>query len=142
MVAERAELLAELSTLLLYVGRKLSLHRPADPGVVQVSALESMFVEHIRRNPGITPSQIAFDLALKSSNTSAVLRTIEQKGLLRRTTDPNDRRLVQLFLTEAAEESIARVYEDWIRILDPLITDDADLVAAIRLLSALDNGWR
>ncbi len=137
----RGEQLTELAVLLHYVGRKLSLHTPAHPDVVPLSALEGIFLEHISRRPGVRPSQLSADLGVKSSNTSAVLRAMEEKGMVRRTVDPGDARRVQVFVTARAEAAIARVHEDWVRILDGLISDEAGLHAAIRLLAAVDAGW-
>jgi DNA-binding MarR family transcriptional regulator len=137
----RAELITELAILIHYVGRKLSLHMPEHPDIVPLSALEGIFLEHISRHPGIRPSELSADLGVKSSNTSTVLRAMEDKGMVRRTVDAGDARGVQVFLTARAEAAIARIHEDWVRILAGLIREDDGLRAATRLLAAIDDGW-
>jgi DNA-binding MarR family transcriptional regulator len=46
-----------------------------------------------------TPTQVAAELELKSSNLAQVLRALEHRGLIRRKPDPVDRRKTRLSLT-------------------------------------------
>lgn len=48
-----------------------------------------------------TPTQIASELGLRSSNLAQVLGDLEERGLIHRTPDPNDKRKVRLSLTGA-----------------------------------------
>lgn len=53
------------------------------------------------QHDGQAPSQIAANLNLDSSTITGILDRMENKGLLRRTPDPNDRRALKVVLTEA-----------------------------------------
>ncbi len=46
-----------------------------------------------------TPTQVAAELELKSSNLAQALRALEHRGLIRRKPDPVDRRKIRLSLT-------------------------------------------
>lgn len=48
-----------------------------------------------------TPTKIAVELALKSSNLAQILRVLEHRGLIRRTPDLVDGRKIRLSLTAA-----------------------------------------
>lgn len=50
---------------------------------------------------GQAPSQIAANLNLDSSTITGILDRMENKGLLKRTPDPGDRRALKVVLTEA-----------------------------------------
>lgn len=52
------------------------------------------------REDGLTPKQIAETLSLDSSTITGILDRLENKGLLKRTSDPNDRRALRVVLTE------------------------------------------
>ncbi|MCI2105338.1 MAG: MarR family transcriptional regulator [Intestinimonas sp.] len=49
----------------------------------------------------LTPKEIAQDLRLENSTVSGVLDRMQKRGLLDRIVDPNDRRSVQVVVTEA-----------------------------------------
>jgi Transcriptional regulators len=56
----------------------------------------------IQRGGGnATPTQIATELELRSSNMAQLLRELDQRGLIRRTPDASDKRKIRLSLTEA-----------------------------------------
>mgnify|MGYP001046200376 CR=1 FL=1 len=139
---DRAEQLAEFAHLLLYVGRKLSLHTPDHSEVVPLSTLEGVCLEYIHRHPGTTSGDIASHLGLKSSNASAILRSMEAKGMVKREASAKDRRQVSVWLTPLAERSIDLIAQDWVRLLDPLAGDDGSLESALAMLQAIDDGWR
>lgn len=57
----------------------------------------------------MTPSRIASALRASSGRVSTVLSTLEKKGMVTRESDPDDRRVVRVRLTDAGRE---RVSED------------------------------
>ena len=127
-----------LGDLVLNVGRKIEVLTGTHAGVAQMTHLETLLLRQIARRPGITPSALARHLGLKSSNTSAALRTLEARGLIARRADDTDRRAVRVVATEAADLLVGQVSRYWRALLEPLIPDDADLRAAISLLRTLD----
>lgn len=48
-----------------------------------------------------TPTQIASELGLRSSNLAQILGDLDERGLIQRIPDPNDKRKVRLSLTGA-----------------------------------------
>jgi DNA-binding MarR family transcriptional regulator len=133
--SRRPEVFADL---LLNVARKIEVLTGTEGGVGEMTHMETLVLRQIARRPGITPSVLGRQLGLKSSNTSLVLRALESRGLIARRGDDTDRRTVRIVATEAADLLIGQVSRYWQALLEPLITSDADLHAAISLLRTLD----
>lgn len=55
-------------------------------------------------NGTMTPSQIAQELSIDTSTITGLLDRLESKGLLKRAPNPNDRRAIQISLTETGLE--------------------------------------
>ena len=77
--------------------------------------------------------------------TSTLANTLERAGLLRRTTLPHDRRLVEIALTEAGVEAISSTYQAhnereqlWASVLTP--EERAAVTSALEKLLALAPG--
>ena len=132
--------LATLAETILAVGRKIHVQELDDPDVVRLINLESLVMRHIDLYPGISPTALSRDLGLRSSNTSAALRSLEGKGLIARRGDTSDRRAVHLDPTPLARTNLKRVRAAWARLLEPLVPADLDLTSALAVLSALDSG--
>ncbi len=137
--SDRAAQLADLAHFTLSVARDIRLHGHADPAILEVTELESLVMNHIERNPGTSPSRICTEVGLRSSNASAVLRSLEAKGMIQRVPDPDDRRSVSVHATPVAADNLDRVRTEWARLLEQHIDHAADLAMVIELLSALDE---
>lgn len=74
-----------------------------EAGVIRTLHLADDAGEH-----GLTPTQIAERSYLSSARTANVLRSLENKGWIRREHETADRRRVTVTLTEAGEEERAR----------------------------------
>ena len=138
---ERAAQLKTLATHIIHVARKLTLYRSSDPEFIPLTPLEGIFLEHVHRYPGISPSQLAADLGMRSGNTSDVLRALETKGMVVREADENDRRSVHVLPSALAERIIEKLQSEWVELLEPVVPRDGDLAAAARLLTELDAAW-
>ncbi|OJV97342.1 MAG: hypothetical protein BGO47_10890 [Microbacterium sp. 67-17] len=123
----RVDALADLADVVLSVARKLHALTPEESGAIALTPLEALAMQHIDRHPGITSSEFAADLSLKSSNASAALRELERKGLIRRNPDPHDGRTVRITVTAESHEHLARVRAAWARLLSALPVDGAEL---------------
>jgi DNA-binding MarR family transcriptional regulator len=62
----------------------------------------------VEAEPGIGVAGAAQILELAGNSVSTLVNQLVSAGLLRRTTDPSDRRAARLYLTEAASERISR----------------------------------
>lgn len=103
----------------------------------------------IERSEGeATPSLIATELELRSSNVAATLADLQQRGLVQRTSDPHDKRKVRLALTPDGSALLreTRAQRDrWLRsAINACLTADekATLQAAGDLMERLANWQR
>jgi DNA-binding MarR family transcriptional regulator len=77
------------------------------PSRLRPTQVELMVV--VGRNPGISVAAAARELRLADNSVSTLVNQLLTAGMLRRETDPGDRRAVRLELTPAAQRHIA----DW-----------------------------
>src|SRR3546814_14327667 len=78
--AGRSDLVVQLADTVLHVARKLRAYSLKNPGVVPLSPLESLVLLHVHRRPGVSPSDLAQELALRSSNTATAVRGLDRKS--------------------------------------------------------------
>ncbi|HYA45410.1 MAG TPA: MarR family transcriptional regulator [Acidimicrobiales bacterium] len=83
----------------------------------------------VRRRPGISVAEAAAELALAPNTVSTLVRQLGEAGVLRRSADPDDRRVARLSLAPG----VAQGMEEW------LSRRSAALAAAVRRLSAGDR---
>jgi len=135
----RDEALVELADRIVHIARKLNARTHQDPQIVPLSPLEALVLRHVDQNPGITSSHLAADLELRTSNASTVLRTLVEKSLLRRESDPDDRRAVRFALTDTAVDSVERLRTQWAESLGAALPGTADPAEALAVLRALEE---
>ncbi len=136
---DRATQLADLAHFVLSVARDIRIYGHLDPEIIDVTSLESIVMNHIKRYPGTTPSRLCDEVGLRSSNASALLLSLEAKGMIRRIPDPKDHRAVSLQVTPLAARNLKKVRAAWARFLAPHVGEMADVTPTIELLSALDE---
>ena len=110
--------------------------RPLGLNVLEWYALRALY-----RQDGLSASQLAAQVCRHPSSMTALLDRMEQKGLVRRQAAPDDRRSVQIFLTEqgrALRESVLVVAERLEHLLDDRVSPD-DLRAFLRVVSVLQQ---
>lgn len=66
----------------------------------------------------ITSGELAQDLDLSCSNTSKVLRSVENKGFIKRALGEKDKRQMYFILSEAGEKMLERLEKEEIEIDD------------------------
>ena len=72
--------------------------------------------------PGASLKALAGALEVQSMSVLRVVDGLEQRKMLRRESDPADRRALKIFLTKAGEAGVERVW----RTLDEIIADACD----------------
>lgn len=72
---------------------------PADAGILRLLLVES----------GLSQQELAARLQIHPSRLVAILDNLEKRGLVERRTNPDDRRLYSLYLTQAGEETLEKV---------------------------------
>lgn len=114
----------------------LFLQELGDTGLTPVQYAALQTVAHA---PGLDQRTLAGSIALDTSTTGGVIDRLEQRGWLERRTAPEDRRVRQLWLTEAGHEVLAQatpaVQRAQTQILAPL--DEAERETFLRLLHRL-----
>ncbi|GAA4384639.1 MarR family winged helix-turn-helix transcriptional regulator [Tsukamurella soli] len=86
-------------------------------------------VRTVRREPGIGVAESAERLGLAANSVSTLVRQLADVGVVRRETDPGDRRAVRLHLSEHARRDV----EAW---------RDRRIVAVVRAIEQLDPADR
>ena len=96
---------------------------------------------HVEKNPGINYILLSDLLLCTKSNTTRVVRGMQTEGLINREVDPNDRRSYKLTLTEAGHDLFNRVYPDYKKLVDRLMSmlDKAKLEDYLRASSEIEN---
>jgi DNA-binding MarR family transcriptional regulator len=77
------------------------------PPDLRPAQLELILV--VDRHPGVSVAAAARELRLADNSVSTLVKQLHRAGMLRRETDPDDRRAARLQLTDAARQRIA----DW-----------------------------
>ncbi len=131
--------LPELVDSVLQLARKLGSHQFRDPTIVPLSQMERLVLRHVHRNPGLCPSELSKDLALRPSNASTAVRVLIEKQQLLRAADPLDGRSTRLYLTPAAERSVELVHREWRDLLDGAHVSDSRLQTTLETLEALNS---
>ncbi|MGK5081318.1 MarR family winged helix-turn-helix transcriptional regulator [Janthinobacterium sp. HLX7-2] len=97
-IKQQREQISELRDNIVALTRRLRQSARADGE----TWTELMALGVIERGAGhATPTQIASELELHSSNLAQILGKLDERGLIQRTPDPVDKRKVRLSLTEA-----------------------------------------
>jgi MarR family transcriptional regulator, organic hydroperoxide resistance regulator len=93
----------ELHALLERIGNLLrqELRRGGGPLGLQPVQIEALHYVSLCNRYSDTPQGVADYLGLTKGTVSQTLKVLESRGLLRKTIDPEDRRVVHLSLTEA-----------------------------------------
>jgi DNA-binding MarR family transcriptional regulator len=132
---------AELADLVLIVAREIQFRGYADKRAVPLSQSEGMVMRYLQQVPATTPSQIAAATGLQRTNLSAVLRSLEQKGLIERSGSSEDGRGVAVRPTELGKSNYALVRHEWADTVSSAAKHRGnDLDAAIALLRAIEGG--
>jgi len=96
---------------------------------------------HVEKNPGINYIVLSDLLLCTKSNTTRIVRGMQEEGLISRQVDPTDRRSYQLTLTKAGHDLFNRVYPDYKKLVDRLMSmlDKAKLDEYLKASSEIEN---
>lgn len=131
---------ADLAELVLVTARKIQMHGLHNAAAIELRAVDSLVMSYIGRHPGESPTRIAAEMGLKSSNASAALRSLESTGLITRSPDPGDGRGVRVFPTPAAWRNRSLIRSEWAAILRVVVqADDGRIRPAVGLLADIDD---
>ena len=74
-------------------------------------------------DPGVRLSALADRLGIDISTASRHIHSLQQKELVRRATDPADRRAANLSLTEAGREVLTKVHDARCRLIERVVSE-------------------
>jgi DNA-binding MarR family transcriptional regulator len=103
-----------------------------------VSGAQLWAISEVSRVPGLRVSELAQAMSVHQSTASNLVADLEKKGLLKKARTEADQRIVRLFLTEKAEEVIARAPQPMIGVLPDALQNLPDDVLA-QLSAGLDT---
>jgi DNA-binding MarR family transcriptional regulator len=103
---------------------------------LSVNRTDGRCLDIIDQRPGITAGELAHAVGLSAGAVTTALDRLEQRGLVRRARDPEDRRRVTVEPTEKANRAAWEAYGPLGEMGAPLIAElsDADLTKVIRFL--------
>lgn len=81
--------------------------------IAQLDVLMNLY-----RHPGTSQHDLARRLLVGRSNITMLLPQLEEQELLRREGDPNDRRVMRLYLTEKGEALLMKALEVYTGLID------------------------
>src|SRR5262249_12434124 len=71
---------------------------------------EMMVMLQIQREPGVTLSELARRSGIAKSHVSGTVEALHRRGMVAKQTDPDDQRLLRLYLTDAASASLQPLF--------------------------------
>lgn len=101
--------------------------------------LDIAVMRYIDRHPGTTVGAAADATHMISSNFSRTLRNLEQRSLVRRSSDAGDARRVRLYPTDAARQNLRHLHELWGGMLGGIVADPADIDTTNSVLRQIEN---
>ena len=131
---------AEFADHVLEIAREIQFRGYMSPEAVSLTPSEGTVMRYLFAHPRALPSEVASTTGLQRSNLSAVLRGLEEKGLIERVSDPEDGRWVRIHPTAAAVRTYALVRHEWASAVAAAADDDAAVEAALPALAKVRAG--
>lgn len=98
-------------------------------------------MRYLQGADGATPTQIAAAIGLQRTNLSAVLKGLDQKGLIDRRTSADDRRVITVHLSEQGRGHYQLARNEWATAVAAAAAGDTrHLDEAIQLLAVIKSG--
>jgi len=95
---------AEIFALLRTLGRRTARRADQCGGPGDVPSASWMLLHHLRQSPGQTVSGLARVCGISKSRVSVLADELHGRGLLEKRPDPEDQRVLRLYLTERVRE--------------------------------------
>jgi DNA-binding MarR family transcriptional regulator len=133
---ERSELLRELIAVNRAYQSAVEKMDEAFCRLLGVNRTDGRCLDVIDQRPGLSAGELATAVALSPGAVTTALDRLEQRGLVRRTRDSEDRRRVMVELTEEANRAAWEAYGPLAEMGRPFIEEmsDKDLKTLIRFL--------
>ena len=97
-----------------------NLYRTERYEALGIGSYQDSYILNVCAHPGITQEGLSSRIYIHKSNVARQLGSLEEKGFIRRETDPSDKRNMLVYPTEKAYavlDEIKRVNAEWDRIM-------------------------
>jgi DNA-binding MarR family transcriptional regulator len=131
---------ADFADHVLEIAREIQFRGYTSPEAVSLTPSEGTVMRYLFPHPGALPSQVASATGLQRSNLSAVLRGLEEKGLIERVADPDDGRWVRIHPTAKAIRNYELVRREWASAVASAGEDDPAVETVLPLLAKVHGG--
>jgi DNA-binding MarR family transcriptional regulator len=131
---------ADFADHVLEIAREIQFRGYTSPEAVSLTPSEGTVMRYLFPRPGALASQVASATGLQRSNLSAVLRGLEEKGLIERAADPEDGRWVRIHPTAQAIRNYELVRREWASAVATAADDDPAVETALPLLAEVHAG--
>ena len=131
---------ANFADLVLEIAREIQFRGYTSPEAVSLTPSEGTVMRYLFPRPGALSSEVASATGLARSNLSAVLRGLEEKGLIERVADPEDGRWVRIHPTAHAIRNYELVRREWASAVATAAGDDAAVETVLPSLAKVHAG--
>jgi DNA-binding MarR family transcriptional regulator len=131
---------ADFADHVLEIAREIQFRGYTSPEAMSLTPLEGTVMRYLFPRPGALPNQVASATGLQRSNLSAVLRGLEEKGLIERVADPEDGRWVRIHPTAKAIRNYELVRREWASAVATAAADDPAVETVLPLLAKVRAG--
>jgi DNA-binding MarR family transcriptional regulator len=131
---------AQFADHVLEIAREIQFRRYTSPEAVSLTPSEGTVMRYLFPHPGVLASEVALATGLQRSNLSAVLRGLEEKGLIERVPDPEDGRWVRIHPTSKAIRNYELVRSEWGSAVASAADGDPAVEATLPFLAKVRGG--
>ncbi|KKD09265.1 MarR family winged helix-turn-helix transcriptional regulator [Streptomyces sp. WM6386] len=105
-----------------------------------ITALQYTALTVLERHDGLSAAQLARDSFVTAQSIADLVRSLENRGLVRRERNPRNRRELLILLTDTARELLAR-HEEPVRELEERMVRDLTAHQTEQFRQALTRAW-
>ncbi|MBZ3905620.1 MarR family winged helix-turn-helix transcriptional regulator [Streptomyces sp. NPDC014892] len=105
-----------------------------------ITALQYTSLTVLERHDGLSAAQLARDSFVTAQSVADLVRSLENRGLVRRERNPRNRRELLILLTDEGRELLAR-YAEPMRDLEERMISDLTAHQADQFRQALSKAW-
>ncbi|MET7350793.1 MarR family winged helix-turn-helix transcriptional regulator [Streptomyces mirabilis] len=105
-----------------------------------ITALQYTSLTVLERQDGLSAAQLARDSFVTAQSMADLVRSLENRGLIRRERNPHNRRELLILLTDEGRELLAR-YTDAVRELEERMVRELSAHQTDQFRQALSKAW-
>ncbi len=128
--------MSKITPYIMALSRCSALYRTEHLEPLGIKGIHGSYLRQVCRNPGISQDQLAKNLFINKSNVARQVAVLEEKGFLLRKPSCADKRVMELYPTEKAQQILPQVNEVF-RQSDRMLTEDLtpeEIEAVIQIL--------